>query len=648
VPSVKVTGIGNNITKINPNIRGYLTKNNDRKPEIVSESNKVSNKHALPLKETPAVNRRLSLDDGLVAYYPFTGSANDYSSNGNDPSYNSATLTSDKDGNANRAYYFSGSSYIKIPDSDSLTLTNTFSFSLWAYKESTSGYQYLLNKHVHNTNNDGSYWLIFSTSNGRFGGTDSSSSWSEVLTSSSIPQSTWTYLTFTYSNPTWSFYINGALDSSGSEEYGITDNSHDLYIGAEETTSGVGYYFPGKLDEIRIYNRELTSSEVSSLFNFTSSLSPVAATTEAPSQAPTHSPTIDPDSGLLAYYPFTGSADDFSGNGNNPSFNSASLTTDKDGNANRAYYFSGSNYIKIPDSDSLTFTDTFSFSLWAYAEYNSGYNYLLNKHIHNTNNDGSYWLILMNGARGKFGGTDSSSSWSEVLTSSSLEQDTWTHIAFTYNNPNWKFYIDGSLDSSGSESYGITDNSNDLYIGAEETTSGVGYSFPGKLDEIRIYDRELSSSEVNSLYTASSTDTSSPSSSNTLILVIALTVGISALIVCCCLFKLYCYKTQPVDDFQRPKRSHRQANNHNETEMVERNKRDKQIEALKKKTEDEMIDRALEKPAEFIGQQLENQAEDLVGDTIAGFIPFGGMFKSGVKKGIQMSREQNKENTQKK
>ncbi|HEY4205695.1 MAG TPA: hypothetical protein VGM31_02740, partial [Puia sp.] len=58
----------------------------------------------------------------------------------------------------------------------------------------------------------------------------------------------------------------------------------------------------------------------------------------------------DITTGLIAYYPFNGNADDATGNGNNGSLvNGPTLTTDKMGNPNSAYYFDGvDDYIKIP------------------------------------------------------------------------------------------------------------------------------------------------------------------------------------------------------------------------------------------------------------------------------------------------------------
>jgi hypothetical protein len=48
------------------------------------------------------------LSDGLVAYYPFNGNANDESGNGYNEIVNGVTLMTDRFGNANNAYSFNG------------------------------------------------------------------------------------------------------------------------------------------------------------------------------------------------------------------------------------------------------------------------------------------------------------------------------------------------------------------------------------------------------------------------------------------------------------------------------------------------------------------------------------------------------------
>src|ERR1700679_2166641 len=76
-------------------------------------------------------NAQVNLTQGLMAYYPFNGNANDASGNNNNPSFNSATLTSDRLGNANSAYHFNGSEYIQIPNNPGINSTNQISLCAW-------------------------------------------------------------------------------------------------------------------------------------------------------------------------------------------------------------------------------------------------------------------------------------------------------------------------------------------------------------------------------------------------------------------------------------------------------------------------------------------------------------------------------------
>ena len=58
----------------------------------------------------------------LVAYYPFNGNPNDMSSYEHHGVVNGATLTTDRHGNANSAYYFNGNDYINVTTTEHLNL----------------------------------------------------------------------------------------------------------------------------------------------------------------------------------------------------------------------------------------------------------------------------------------------------------------------------------------------------------------------------------------------------------------------------------------------------------------------------------------------------------------------------------------------
>src|SRR5580700_11950471 len=74
------------------------------------------------------------LTNGLVAYYPFDGNANDASGNGNNGTVVNATFQTNGP-NGSMALEFAGntSSYVIVPESASLEPTNALSISMWCY-----------------------------------------------------------------------------------------------------------------------------------------------------------------------------------------------------------------------------------------------------------------------------------------------------------------------------------------------------------------------------------------------------------------------------------------------------------------------------------------------------------------------------------
>jgi hypothetical protein len=72
-------------------------------------------------------------------------------------------------------------------------------------------------------------------------------------------------------------------------------------------------------------------------FKLTTLLAVLLTTTLSVAQIPSYVPT----SGLVGWWPFNGNANDESGNGNNGTVNGATLTSDRNGNANKAYNFDG-------------------------------------------------------------------------------------------------------------------------------------------------------------------------------------------------------------------------------------------------------------------------------------------------------------------
>lgn len=195
---------------------------------------------------------------------------------------------------------------------------------------------------------------------------------------------------------------------------------------------------------------------------------------------------------LIAYYPFNGNTNDESGNNNNGVATGGSFATDKNGNANKAYSFNGSDFIRVPNSSSLSgVSDGFSITAWVYNE-----NQLVSVVCKAAYNGPTMQFRFFSDAVIFFANNGKAADFNSALN----PINTWKHIAVTSDGTTARYYLNGSLVNTmtlhGDAS--ANDHTTDMYIGAD--THGVTEFHKGKLDEIRIYCRVLSDVEVLQLY----------------------------------------------------------------------------------------------------------------------------------------------------
>jgi hypothetical protein len=213
-----------------------------------------------------------SLQNGLVAYYPFNGNANDESGNGNNGVVNGVTPSADRFGNENSAYSFDGmDDYIVVPNNNILNLGKAdFSFSFWIKYPSQVGgyddYSSILTKA------DAAYpysGLSFFVEKPILGKVTFRTSASNTLESksSNLNNNTWTLYTGTRNGNTLKLFINGIIDTTfTTTTIDSISNNFDLYFGGHNTDL-LAQKLKGILDEICIYNRTLTPVEIAGLYN---------------------------------------------------------------------------------------------------------------------------------------------------------------------------------------------------------------------------------------------------------------------------------------------------------------------------------------------------------------------------------------------
>lgn len=224
-------------------------------------------------------------------------------------------------------------------------------------------------------------------------------------------------------------------------------------------------------------------------------------------------PSYVPTSGLVAWWPFNGNATDESINTNDGTVNGASLTTDRFGNINSAYYFSSAGCGTRIDAtiNTTSIITGLTISVWVLRVGNG----CMGPRVLDFYNPGPGRLDIGWDNTG-FGNIGSVTSTSAIIATAWTKplNNVWTNLIYTNNGSFGKFYQDGVLFNT------IASTGNPILSGnaAFGRMNSPAYdAFNGKLDDIAIWNRALTSCEVQQLYTSSITFTVNAISSSSII-----------------------------------------------------------------------------------------------------------------------------------
>lgn len=206
--------------------------------------------------------------NGLVAYYPFCNSLSDMSQHGHDGVFNGPVIcVSDRFGSPLSAYRFPGiyGVYARIEFSPDFLIQpdSALSISAW-YKnipdETVHGIKGIITKHnPYNQAHIYDYHFgLYDLDKATFG-----ARYNMVWTQEDDQDSLWYHVVGVYTDSTWSIYQNGHLeDIQSTKEFGTLQSTNQIYIGNN---------FNGILDDIYIFRKALTPSEIDSLYHLPSS-----------------------------------------------------------------------------------------------------------------------------------------------------------------------------------------------------------------------------------------------------------------------------------------------------------------------------------------------------------------------------------------
>lgn len=234
-----------------------------------------------------------------------------------------------------------------------------------------------------------------------------------------------------------------------------------------------------------------------------------------------------PTNGLEVDYPFSGNSNDMSGNSYNGINNGATLTSDRFGIANTAYDFSSAGYIDCNNILNGTFAGAnkvFSISFWVKPSATNTNNVILAKHadagcsVH----EREFFIRELNDLINvEYYGTITGTQARNICGSTLLTDYTkWYHVVIVYDgaiNTNngldrVKIFIDmlpetttlscrvqpGTFPfdmTSGPAHFGVGN-----YLNSNATPCLSTTRYNGKIDDIRIYNREITQNEIASLF----------------------------------------------------------------------------------------------------------------------------------------------------
>jgi len=236
-------------------------------------------------------------------------------------------------------------------------------------------------------------------------------------------------------------------------------------------------------------------------------------------------PSYVPANGLIGWYPFTGNANDSSGNGNNAMVNGAILASDRFGNPNAAYSFNGStDYLH---GNATTFPTGYrTVSLWFYSTSINTLATGMQVFGYGGGQCGQSWLMQMDNptpftsffTENTYEVSIGCNIWLIALPfgangTPSSPNSNWQHWAITNSQTGIDIYINGNYAGGITTPISGTGVAGKKFFmgGCPDTTGTVAYQdaylthWNGLLDDIGIWNRALTQQEITALYNGGAT-----------------------------------------------------------------------------------------------------------------------------------------------
>lgn len=375
-----------------------------------------------------------------------------------------------------------------IPVFDTLNGISQFSFSCWLKIDTSKAFSSYANYfkigfiadgvenyiRIENTSIAGAFQIIFSKSTS---GGENNNNYYSVGSSGTLAKNQWCHIAVTNNGTHVRTYFNGSLTSTYAANSIYTSGmlNGKVTLGSSNTSC--------MLNDVRIYGEALTPKQISLI-----------------------------SQGLMLHYPLDNDlASDFvfdcSGYGYDGVFNGPTMSYQNDSKAgNGSIYFTSDHFLKFDNpfwdsSTSLACIYEISIAFWVKLKSTNSYQAIFAPYGAPTT--GGVWLSVNTEGSGLWAYQGGNTPYYHK-TSALLENDTWFHIVYSFDNGVSRWFLNGqSLGPSVTyTTYSFLRYTNQ-YLSIGDSYSGTswdGTPFDGNISDFRIYATALSDSDISDLY----------------------------------------------------------------------------------------------------------------------------------------------------
>jgi hypothetical protein len=424
------------------------------------------------------------------------------------------------DGRIDSGLVFDGIGHrIDLGNDNALSFDDNTTISAWIYPyswgEFNAGQDYGTIFDRRDGGGTGVYWAI---TNGAGGSSNGMFAWysgipdSPQTTVDAIKLNQWQHVVLSIDNDVATFYVNGAnVTEPGDDTINLQASpGTNAYIGS---TGGASQSFDGIIDDVRIYSRALTAEDIAELYsrwdghiryNMDFRVPEYFASGDwiAMSQTPIS------DRGLVGHWKLDdatfGDAIDSSGLGNDGTTNGG-LFYGSSGQIAYSMEFDGvDDFIDVPNNGNLENFSALTITAWINPD---GQGQDAGSRVLSKSDAGAgdnYALIYGDDAAPAFKPwfrieTDGDNQ-TNIVADNVIPTGEWTHAAGVWDGSFMYLYVNGAEAATPVAKSGVLDaDGNDLTIGSH-LNSPANRRFDGEIDDVRLYNRALSASEINALY----------------------------------------------------------------------------------------------------------------------------------------------------